>query len=135
MIDRNWFTPTDPQLFFSRNDAQDPRLGENVVSQFINTANEFCILGYPDDEGIIKNGGRPGASQAPFEIRKYFYKMTPHVQKPIKPQLYDLGNLNIQNISLLDRHDRARQSIRQLNENSKKWISLGGGHDYGYSDA
>lgn len=61
--------------------------------------------------------------------------MTPDVQTPIKQKFYDLGNLNIQNIPLLDRHKRARECVRQLNENSKKWISLGGGHDYGYSDA
>lgn len=37
----------------------------------------FVMIGCPVDEGVIRNGGRPGASQAPPLIRKYLSKMTP----------------------------------------------------------
>jgi formiminoglutamase len=37
----------------------------------------FVMIGCPVDEGVIRNGGRPGASQAPPLIRKYLHKMTP----------------------------------------------------------
>lgn len=92
------------------------------------------IAGYPDDEGIKLNGGRVGASQAPDRIRQHLYKMTPHFRAQSQPRLLDIGNLNVQAYSLLERHEVARQSVTQTLSSSAIWIGLGGGHDYGYAD-
>ena len=47
--------PPDSNLFFSREDANDPRLGDLVKKS---GEEGVAILGYPDDEGIKLNGGR-----------------------------------------------------------------------------
>ena len=138
----SWFHPVDKHLLFTKNDTQDPRLGECVqalhkveLQDLEALKSDFTILGYPDDEGINLNGGRPGAQVAPREIRTYLYKMTPHLKCKSLPQITDLGDMVDREIPLADRHERARKTVARLNQQNQKWISLGGGHDYGYCDA
>jgi formiminoglutamase len=137
-----WFHPTDKNLLFTKNDKEDPRLGEcvQVVSKeqheegFEKLPFDFAILGYPDDEGISLNGGRVGAQTAPREIRQYLYKMTPDWETTKLPQILDLGGLDKEH-PLEERHKKAREVISKIVQKNKPWISFGGGHDYGYSDA
>lgn len=35
------------------------------------------LIGFPQDEGVRRNGGRVGAAEAPNEIRKWLYRLTP----------------------------------------------------------
>jgi arginase family enzyme len=68
----------DPGLFFTRNDRNDPRLGQIVSSKEKDyDAADIIILGCPQDEGVRRNGGRAGAAAAPNAIRDQFYKLTP----------------------------------------------------------
>src|SRR5260221_12442063 len=59
------FELPDTSLFYERNDPLDPRLGDLVKTasspQEIKLQKAHAIIGYPDDEGIRLNGGRPGA--------------------------------------------------------------------------
>lgn len=136
-----WTTPTDSKLFFTRNDSSDPRLGEWVKAFSAQSAQDFAqlpspswtLLGYPDDEGIAMNGGRPGAKEAPHAIRTYFYKMTPSLLKPQTQSLVDLGNVPVE-LPLAERHERGREVIRAALAHGHRTLSLGGGHDYGYAD-
>lgn len=132
------FKPVDEALFFTRNDKTDPRLGELVkrgtLEDVRGTSDSFVIAGYPDDAGIKINGGRLGASHAPDVIRKYLYKMTPSYLASSAPSsLIDFGNLNL-NAELEARHEDARKFAAECMRKGAKWIALGGGHDYGYSD-
>lgn len=127
------FTPTDPKLFFSKNDARDIRLGDlfKPLSDIKTLgSNSFCILGYPDDEGIKLNSGRGGAALAPPAIRQYLYKMTPSF---VKSDFFDMGDLIIE-FDLAHRHLTALNTVYDLHLQAAKTISLGGGHDYAYSD-
>ncbi|MEK6627141.1 MAG: formimidoylglutamase [Bdellovibrionota bacterium] len=133
------FKPSPQDLFFSKNDPADKRLGDifkSVSAQDLteksSILDSFCILGYPDDEGIKLNGGRLGAGSAPDTIRKILYKMTPVT---IKNQFLDLGNLNIENVDLACRHQFAQDTIAELHQKKIRTLSFGGGHDYGYPDA
>lgn len=135
------FRPLDPHLLFSKNDPDDPRLGEcsRAQSDFDDLAQiqmdaDFFILGYPDDEGIGLGGGRVGARLAPPQIRQAFYKMTPHLQASEKPKIRDLGDLICENIPLSERHARGRAVTRHLSKSQGRFVSLGGGHDYGFAD-
>jgi len=136
-----WTTPVDSKLFFSRNDKSDPRLGEWAKSFSPQNAQEFsqlatpswALLGYPDDEGITLNGGRPGAKEAPHAIRTSFYKMTPSLLNPKTQSLVDLGNVST-SLPLEERHERGREVIRAALSHGHRTLSLGGGHDYGYAD-
>jgi formiminoglutamase len=121
----------DPQLFFSKNDANDPRLGEIVASQagLYNDA-KVVILGCPQDEGVKRNGGRIGAALAPDEIRRQFYKLTTF---GINAKIFDLGNTIIKD-TLEETHDAHCAIVKQLLQDEKIVISLGGGNDVSYPD-
>lgn len=128
-----WTTPTDTKLFFTRNDSSDPRLGEWVRDLATVSGPAWTLLGYPDDEGIALNGGRPGAQEAPQMIRTYFYKMTPSLLNPKQQTLVDLGNVPL-DLTLAERHERGREIVHKMLSQGHRTLSLGGGHDYGYAD-
>lgn len=150
------FQPTDAALFFTRHDVSDPRLGELAKSyvQLVNEStldfaqriasqlqmphakNRFVVVGYADDEGIRINGGRAGAAQAPASVRKALYKMTPHLLKPTHEfHIYDIGDLDPRGGSLHERHLAASLVAREVFASGAYFLSIGGGHDYGFSDA
>jgi formiminoglutamase len=124
------FDKISNDLLFSRRDANDPRRGESV--RLIETTKDlkpgFVIAGYPDDEGIQNNGGRPGAAEGPDAIRRFLYKMV-----ATSAPVYDLGNLQ-KSVSLSERHELARGRAAEALMRDLRWIGLGGGHDYGYAD-
>lgn len=137
-----WLHPIDKHLLFSKNDPEDPRLGESVhqlldadLRTMASQSFDFAVLGYPDDEGIHLNGGRPGAQAAPQEIRHFLYRMTPHLESTRRLKILDLGDLKPHEQTLADRHQTGREIACQLAQTNKPWISFGGGHDYGYCDS
>lgn len=125
--------PVSPELFFTRNDTSDLRLGD-LAHRTESAAGNVTILGWPDDEGIRLNGGRPGAAVAPDRIRKYLYKMTPAAHLEKNPSFRDLGNLKPQG-ELGDRHEMARNLVAKTYNQEQFSLTLGGGHDYGFPDA
>ena len=110
-------------LFYSRDDANDPRLGE-VVSHEPEAydAADLVIVGCPQDEGVRRNGGRVGAADAPDAIRGQFYKLTTF---NIRKRIFDLGNINICP-TLEGTHDAHREVVTQLLRDGKRVIVLGG---------
>lgn len=136
-----WTTATDAKVFFSRQDSTDPRLGEWALAHPLSHISDlkklkmpsWVLLGYPDDEGILLNGGRGGAKEAPHLIRTSFYKMTPSLLNPSHKALVDLGNIPV-HIPLAERHERGREIIKHALDLGHRTCSLGGGHDYGYAD-
>lgn len=126
------FLPCSPDLIFKKNDRQDERLG-NLTNNSL-PANAI-VAGYPDDDGIRLNGGRPGAHEGPDAIRKVFYKMTPPLDFQGELSIHDQGNLNIANTSLEERHKYALINTKKNLSHDLRVITLGGGHDYGYPDS
>jgi formiminoglutamase len=110
--------------------VDDPRLG-NLVTLDVAKA-DYVIQGYPDDEGILNNGGRVGAKAGPDGIRQIFYKTTPHLELE-SPSIFDNGNLTLE-MPLADRHVAAKTEVKHLLQQQKTLITLGGGHDYAYPD-
>jgi formiminoglutamase len=129
--------PTEPSLFFSKQDAADLRFGDFAMACDPTTLMEknydLALWGYGDDEGIALNGGRPGAALAPQRIRSAFYKMTPHVLFPRQAKLVDFGDVNPK-LALDERHQAGLAMALSATAKNRPWISLGGGHDYGYAD-
>src|SRR5262249_14692723 len=78
-----WYTrlepPTPPEQALHR--ADDPRLGDIVEywrGELPKLRSRQAVLGgFPQDEGVRRNHGRPGAAQAPSKIRQYLYRLTP----------------------------------------------------------
>ncbi len=130
-----FFSPTDPALFFRSEKKNDPRLGEGarLSPTHAPETGDFLIAGYPDDEGIRINQGRPGAKLAPDAIRSRLYKTSASQFHKNPLNLYDLGNLKpLKNLE--ERHQALKESVRDALLKGHRWIGLGGGHDYGYPD-
>lgn len=133
------FKPAPSELFFSRNDKTDPRIGElaratSALTQAPPNTRAIAITGYPDDEGIRLNGGRPGASEAPDRIRRFLYKMTPSVFSRSEVAIADIGNLDVKSADIAGRHDAAEARATEALQSGYRVLSFGGGHDYGFCD-
>lgn len=135
MIEAEIFQDTvrpDEQLFYKRNDPNDPRLGEVVKSATWEYATaKVIILGCPQDEGVKRNKGRPGAALAPDEIRRFLYRLVVPIE--LDYPLFDLGNTRIQT-TLEETHRFQQNVVRQLIKDGKSVICLGGGNDISYPD-
>src|ERR1700683_5178892 len=63
------------------NRPDDPRLGEIVEfwrgDPSALKPGRAVIVGFPQDEGVRRNHGRAGAADAPREIRRWLYRLTP----------------------------------------------------------
>lgn len=121
----------DESVFFSRNDVNDPRLGEIVRRTPDHYENaDIVILGCPQDEGVRRNGGRVGAAEAPLAIRGQFYKLT---TMNIRKRIFDLGDVKIAN-TLEATHDTMTEVVKAVLRDGKRLIVLGGGNDISYAD-
>jgi formiminoglutamase len=118
-------------LFFIKNDKNDPRLGEIVGrNEGDYESAEIVIIGCPQDEGVRRNNGRPGAELAPFAIREQFYKLTPF---NLKKRIFDLGDVKI-GPTLEETHVNHFEIVSQLLRDGKRVVVLGGGNDISYPD-
>lgn len=118
-------------LVFSIKDKNDQRLGEIVgIEEEDYALSDIVILGCPQDEGVLRNNGREGAALAPDAIRQQFYKLTPF---NIKRKIFDLGNVKI-GATLEETHETHLNVVRQVLQDGKRVIVLGGGNDISYPD-
>ena len=77
MIDEifKFLTPPDESLFFTRGDKNDPRMGDLVFRDVKNfEGTKVAIIGVPQDEGVKRNQGRPGASNGILFKLDWFFK-------------------------------------------------------------
>ncbi len=124
-------TRPDPDVFFSRNDPNDPRIGEIVrIADEEYEASDIVILGCPQDEGVRRNRGRVGAAQGPDAIRRQFYRLTTF---NIKRKIFDLGNMPVRG-TLEEIHSAMVDVVSKVLEDGKRLIVLGGGNDISYAD-
>ncbi|HWQ15882.1 MAG TPA: formimidoylglutamase [Roseiflexaceae bacterium] len=125
-------TRPDPALLYRRGDPHDVRLGEVVaVDSAAYAAARAVILGCPQDEGVRRNRGRPGARRAPAEIRRCLYRMAAGPLAPLG--LFDLGDIAVQG-DLEAIHELQRAAVRQLVADGKRLVVLGGGNDISFPD-
>ncbi|HET6528815.1 MAG TPA: formimidoylglutamase [Balneolaceae bacterium] len=112
----------------------DPRLGrflKSVLNE--NTTPKAAIIGFPSDEGVKRNGGRPGAAKAPDAIRKQLYKMTPPAQSHepfvhLLNETVDAGNVQISGDVEADQ-EALGNVVAGFLEQAAIPIILGGGHE------
>jgi formiminoglutamase len=135
-----WFTrlePVVPPATARRPD--DPRLGE--VAEFWQsgpialTPGRAVLVGFPQDEGVRRNHGRPGAAEAPAEIRRHLYRLTPWngdrgVDLTALPPL-DVGNVRIAG-SLEETQEALGVVVGAILTGGAIPIVLGGGHETAY---
>jgi formiminoglutamase len=136
-----WFTQLEPvpvpQDLMRRPD--DPRLGEIIEfwqgDRAAVAPGRAVLIGFPQDEGIRRNGGRPGAAEAPDEIRRWLYRLAPwDCQASIQltdPVPLDLGNVRISG-GLEDAQAALGDIIAAVLQRGAIPIVLGGGHETAY---
>ena len=119
------------EVFYSRNDPNDPRLGDIISRDPNDYAHaDIVILGCPQDEGVRRNRGRAGVAKAPFAIREQFYRLTP---MNIKKRVFDIGDTDVSG-TLEEIHDRQTEIVSKILSDGKRLIVLGGGNDISYAD-
>jgi formiminoglutamase len=125
-------TPVPDELFFTRNDPNDPRLGEWVGrGENAYASADVVILGCPQDEGVRRNGGRPGAATAPAEIRRWLYRLTVNGLDGLS--IVDLGDAPTRS-ALEETHALHQRVVTRVIGDGKRLIVLGGGNDIAYPD-
>jgi formiminoglutamase len=92
------------------------------------------LVGFPQDEGIRRNGGRVGAAEAPREIRRWLYRLTPG--EPQGAGLADAPPLDLGDIRV-DADLEAGQAaladvVAAVLDRGAVPIVLGGGHETAY---
>jgi formimidoylglutamase len=133
-------TAPDPSLFFTRNDASDPRMGELVARDLkgFPSGSRVALIGVPQDIGVQRNGGRVGAAAAPDAIRAMLYRLTPFDiesgENLPRGFLFDMGNINAGG-ELEEIHDRLATVVAEVCEAGLIPLVLGGGHDTTYGAA
>ena len=136
-----WFTQLEPvpapQDLVRRQD--DPRLGEVIEFWHGDRAalvpGRAVLIGFPQDEGVRRNDGRTGAAEAPDEIRRWLYRLTPgdcraNIQLTDFPPL-DLGNVRMSG-DLEDTQAALADIIAAVLQSAAIPIVLGGGHEAAY---
>lgn len=125
----------DPDVFFRRDDPNDPRLGECVARDPADYARaRVVLLGCPQDMGVERNRGRVGAREAPAQIRRMLYRLTPLGLACEPGHIFDLGDVPIEP-TLEATAGLHRDLARRVLDDGKRLIVLGGGNDIAYPDA
>jgi formiminoglutamase len=136
-----WFTRLEPTRLpddLPRR-PDDPRLGE--VVEFWHgdaaalTPGRAVLIGFPQDEGVRRNGGRVGAAEAPDAIRRWLYRLTPadlarNRDLRRRPPL-DVGNLRI-SADLEESQQALGNIVAELLRCGAVPVVLGGGHETTY---
>ncbi len=93
------------------------------------------LIGFPQDEGVRRNGGRPGAAEAPTAIRQWLYRLTSwdavHDSDLAALELLDLGNVRCGD-DLEETQEGLAEVIAAILSAGAVPIVLGGGHETAY---
>ncbi len=90
-----------------------------------------CIIGIPDDQGVIHVGGRVGASRGPAAFRQIFSKFRGKFLIP--SQVRDLGDVASLSGDISANHREASHAVRDAHLQFPLSVVVGGGHDHGFS--
>lgn len=95
-----------------------------------NNLKKIAFLGYPTDEGVKRNHGRPGATLGPEAIRKQMAKLAYHLTNT---SLTDFGDINTENVTLEDIQQHTANAVSELLSHGYFPVLLGGGHDVAFA--
>lgn len=91
----------------------------------------FGLIGFCCDEGILRNGGRTGAFEGPFAIRKMLGRL-PVQRKDF--HCYDAGNIHCIDSDLEAAQDALGQAVYRLLDAGMIPIVMGGGHELAWGN-
>lgn len=130
---------TKPAIEVPHTAGEDPRIGHLLHLYGGDKPEDLkvAIIGFPSDEGVRRNHGRPGAASAPDEIRSHLYKMTPPAEGNEKyldllNRTADLGNLAVSMDLEVSQQDMGKV-VAELLRAKIIPVILGGGHETAYA--
>lgn len=128
-----YMTETEPEFRYAEQESPTPLI-RDLVSCDPNCYDDasVVIFGSPQDEGVRRNSGRPGARYGPQEIRRQLYLSPAPEGIPVSP-IFDLGDV-VPGDSLEETHDRQFSIVQKLLQDGKRVVVLGGGNDISYPD-
>lgn len=112
----------------------DPRLGRWLAaSRRLTDRTRVALVGFPSDEGVRRNGGRPGAALGPQALREALYRLTPDLAAPeaftvLLERTADLGDVQVSGDVEADQ-ERLGDVVGALLERGVTPVVLGGGHE------
>lgn len=111
----------------------DPRLGRWLAQNRTAEGARVALVGFPSDEGVRRNGGRPGAAAGPEAIRRALYKLTPDAERldafaALLEKTADLGDVPVTGDVEADQ-ERLGEVLAPLLAAGIVPIVLGGGHE------
>jgi formiminoglutamase len=117
--------------------SDDPRVGHLLGRPSGDEPPLVAIVGFPCDIGIGRNRGRRGAAEAPAEIRRYLYRLTPdcnggEASVSLLRRTVDLGDLVLEGLDLEEAQERLGIVIAPLLGTGIRVVVLGGGHETTY---
>jgi formiminoglutamase len=94
------------------------------------------LIGFPSDEGVRRNHGRPGAAAGPAAIRQALGRLTPDAEGTaaflyVAERTADLGDVEVSGDLECDQ-ERLGDRIAPLLARDRMVIVLGGGHETAY---
>ena len=116
--------------------SPDPRMRDVLGRALGSGAPLVSLIGFPCDEGVTRNAGRPGAAAGPDAIRQAFARLTPDAESPeaflhVAERTADLGDIEITGDLERDQ-ERLGQTIAPLLAGEGMVIVIGGGHETAY---
>lgn len=115
----------------------DRRVGHLLGSRLAPGERPRAVLvGFPGDEGVRRNGGRPGAAQGPAAIRRALYRMTPdalglEAHAALLGRTLDAGDLVLAGDLEADQEALGAAVAGWLEQGAFALV-LGGGHETAY---
>jgi len=115
----------------------DPRVGHLLGTGLgPGEAPAAVLVGFPTDEGVRRNGGRPGAAEGPGAMRRALYRMTPdagdfdrHVA--LLRRTVDVGDL-VTGVDLEADQQALGEALASWLRQGSFVLLLGGGHETAY---
>jgi formiminoglutamase len=115
-------------------DRTDPRV-ENFLGRAVaaGEAPHVVLLGFPTDEGVLRNGGRPGAARGPAEIRRWLARLTPDARDGARFATLLEHTADLGDIALTGNLDADQAALGEVVGGQLRLgrfvIILGGGHE------
>jgi formiminoglutamase len=111
----------------------DPRIGHLLGLKVRPEIAQAVIVGFPTDEGVRRNKGRPGAAEGPTAIRQALYRLTPDAEQrdafvELLQATSDLGDVAI-GPDLQSDQERLGEILAPHLARGAVAIVLGGGHE------
>lgn len=141
-IDPEYYRKTSEGIWTGRNDGPDAdvqRWHQRIIPIDLAVSNlpllkndqkGIAIIGFCCDEGVIRNGGRPGAKSAPLEFRKASGTLPVHFDESII--FVDLGDIICENGEMENAQSALADLVKITLQSGYQPLLIGGGHEIVY---